>query len=439
MSEYQRDMPGGFAGRLGRPAPSGMGGLMRGIAWIVLVVLVAVVVVWAVWPKSSGSKSAFGANGPIPVGVATISRGDIKISLNGLGTVTPLATVTVHPQITGTLESLAFREGQLVKAGQLLAVIDPRPYQAALDQAKGQLARDEALLANARTDLERYQGLYKQNAVSQQVLNTQQATVGSDEGTVLADRAAVEAAAVNLSYCRIVSPVTGRVGLRQVDAGNLVQAGGSSQIVVVTQLQPMSVLFSLPEDYVDQIMGRVNAGASLPVAAYDRTQTVLIARGVLANVDNEIDPTTGMFKLRAMFDNKDLALFPSQFVNAKILVDTLHDQTRAPVGAIQRGPSGTYVYVIGKDLTASMRPVSVGATDGDQVQITSGLSVGETVVVDGADRLRDGATVVLPGAKTPAAVAPPPGVQSGKGGHHGTWDGKHGHHHHHASSGDGGQ
>ncbi len=401
--------------------------------WIALGLTALAVIIWAVKPTANSNMTGFGRGGPQPVGVATVAKGDIKIILNGLGSVAPLATVTVRPQVTGILNRIYFKEGQMVSAGQLLAEIDPRPFQAALDQAKGQLARDEAQLANAKVDLERYQALWKQNAVSQQQLATQAAAVGTDEGTVKADEAAVEAAEVNLGYCRIVSPIAGRAGLRQVDAGNLVQAGGISAIVVITQLQPISVLFTLPEDDIDRIMSRVNVGAALPVTAFDRSQMAVLASGTLSNVDNQIDAATGTVKMRAMFDNKGNALFPSQFVNVKLLVDTLRDQVTVPTAAIQRGASGSYVYVIGKDLTVSMRTVTTGPADGDRIAIADGLSPGEKVVVDGADRLKDGARVLLPGMKPPEIAAGAShqwgahrGRRSGRPGgrrHHGNWGG----------------
>lgn len=384
-------------------------------------------IIWFLRPASQGGRHGgqFGSNGPVPVGTATVAQGDIRITLDALGAVTPLATVTVKPQVNGIIEKIDFHEGQMVKAGDVLVEIDPRPYQAVVDQAKGTLARDEAQYANAQTDLERYQGLWAQKAISQQILATQAALVRTDAGTVEADRGAVEAAAVNLSYCKITSPVAGRVGLRQIDVGNYVQAGTTPEIVVVTELQPMSVLFTLPEDDVDEISQRLHAGATLPVTAYDRSQTTRLADGTLATLDNEVDPTTGTVKLRALFDNSDNRLFPSQFVNVRVLVNTLHGQTTAPSAAVQHGPSGTYVFVVAPDRTVHMRSVQLGHIDGDTVDVLRGLRPREEVVVDGADRLRDGARVLIPGAASSRGHTG--GTRdSGRGHHHRNWRGSEG-------------
>jgi multidrug efflux system membrane fusion protein len=406
--------------------------------WFLVALLALVFVVWLIRPapNSQANVSRYG-NGPMPVGVGRVTTGNVNITLDALGTVTPLATVTVHPELTGQLMKIDFQEGQMVKAGDVLAEIDPRPYQAAVDQAKGQLERDEATLANAKVDLARYETLNKENAVAQQVYATQIATVRTDTGTVIADKAAVKAAQVNLIYCNITSPVAGRVGIRQVDIGNLVQSGGASTIVVVTELQPMSVLFNVPEDSIDAIMGQVRNGATLSAEAWDRAQTTKLASGTLSVVDNQIDPTTGTVKLRAMFDNTHNELFPQQFVNIRLLINTLRNQTTAPVTAIQRGATGNYVYTINRDSTVSMRTVTLGPTDGAKVAIESGLDPGEKVVVDGADRLRDGSPVLLPGAKPPAVGADQSGTTGQNGAGH-KWSGKNGHHHHHHDGSQGG-
>jgi multidrug efflux system membrane fusion protein len=372
--------------------------------WIGGGVLLLMLFIWAIKPGADSDKSGgrFGMGGPTPVGVAVAQATDIAVSMSALGTVTPLATVTVKPQVTGTLMRINFTEGQMVTAGQVLAEIDPRSYQAALDQANGQLLRDQAQLANAQLDWKRYRTLLSQNSIAKQQVDTQAATVRQDEAIVTGDQAAVETAAINLGYTRIVSPVSGRVGLRQVDIGNIVDPN-SAGIVVVTQLQPISVLFSVPEDNIDAIMTRVKSGATLRVEAYDRGQTKKIATGALSTVDNQIDTTTGTVKLRATFDNADESLFPNQFVNVRLLVSTLHNQTAVPSAAIQRGTSGTFVFAVNADSTVSMRSITLGPTDGDKIAVTSGLKPGETVVIDGADRLRDGAEVTLPNAKPPTA------------------------------------
>src|SRR5215469_9674991 len=364
------------------------------VVWIALGLGLLALLIWAFYPRPQANNRF--NQGAQPVGVATAVSGPIHVNLNALGTVTPLATATVRPQVGGLLTKLFFTEGQMVKAGDPLAEIDPRPYQAALDQAKGQLARDQANLANARVDLTRYQALKQQNAISDQQVATQEALVRSDAGIVQADQANVETAAINLGYTRVVSPVTGRAGLRQTDIGNIVQAGQSTGIVVVTELSPMSVVFTVPEDNISQIMGRVSQGAVLEVDAWDRSQTVKIASGKLATLDNVVDPTTGTVKLRAMFDNTDNKLFPSQFVNIRLLVDTLQNQTVVPVAAVQRGASGTFVFIVNPDKTVNQRTVKLGVQDGTSVAILEGLKPGDTVVVDGADRLRDGSEIQIP-------------------------------------------
>lgn len=375
--------------------------------WLLILLGGIALFVWAILPGSNENVRRGRFHGaPQPVGVAKAVSGDIRVTLNALGTVTPLATVTVRPQVTGVLTRIDFKEGQLVKAGDLLAQIDPRSFQAALDQAKGQLARDAASLANARVDLKRQQALYAVQATSQQALATQAALVRSDEGTVTADQAAVETAAINLGYTRIVAPVGGRVGLRQVDIGNMLTAGQTNGVAVITQEQPMSVLFSVPEDNIDAIMARVSAGAKLRVEAYDRSQTDKIATGTLATVDNTVDVTTGTVKMRALFSNSHHELFPNQFVNVHLLVNTLHNQIVVPASAIQHGSEGDFVFVVNPDKTADQRIVTVGPQDGTNIDILKGIRPGDTVVVDGGDRLRDGAQVTIPDLKA-QTIAPP--------------------------------
>ena len=346
-----------------------------------------------------------GPNSAVAVTVATAASGDIEVRIPALGTITPLATVTVRPQVSGILTKIAFQEGQLVKAGQFLAEIDPRPYQAALEQAKGNLRRDQALLADAKLDLKRFEELIKEDSVAQQQLDTQRALVDQDGGVVESDQAAVRTAQINLEYTHIGSPVTGRVGLRQVDQGNYVTPGDTNGLVVVTELQPISAIFAVPEDNVNTLMQQMQAGVTLTADAYDRGNSAKIGEGTVKTVDNQIDITTGTIKLRALFDNQDGRLFANQFVNIQLVVNVLHDQTVIPGGAVHRGaPNGvvsTFVYLVNTaDNTVSVRPVTLGVIDGERVAITKGLHSGDIVVTEGGDRLRDGASVILP-ANTP--------------------------------------
>lgn len=346
-----------------------------------------------------------GPNAPVAVTVAPVASGEIEVRIPALGTITPLATVTVKPQVNGILTKIAFEEGQLVKAGQFLAEIDPRPYQAALDQAKGNLRRDLALLADAKLDLKRFEELIKEDSVAQQQLDNQRALVDQYGGMIEADQAAVQNAQINLQYTHIVSPVTGRVGLRQVDQGNYVTTGETTGIVVVTQLQPISAIFAVPEDNVTTLMQRLQQGATLTAEAYDRGNSTKLADGQVKNLDNQIDTTTGTIKLRALFDNKDGRLFANQFVNIKLVVNVLRDQTVVPGAAVHRGApdgvAGTFVYLVNPaESKVSVRPVSLGAVDGERIAVTKGLTPGDLVVTEGGDRLRDGAPVLLP-ANTP--------------------------------------
>ena len=373
--------------RLTRPvAVSRRGSWLRWVIGILLLIVVVGAAIWYFRPASRPTAprgGRYAANGPMPGAAAVATKGDRPVVLSELGTVTPLATVTVKTQIAGQLTQVAFQEGQLVKAGDFLAQIDPRPYQAALEQAEGTLARDQALLANAHIDLNRYHKLFAEDSVAEQTLATQQSLVQQLEGTVKTDQGQVDMAKINLAYCHIVSPVTGRVGLRQVDQGNYVQTSDANGIVVITQLQPIDVVFTLPEDNLPDLMKQLHAGATLPVTAFDRSQVKKLALGSFATVDNQIDTTTGTVKIKARFKNEDETLFPNQFVNAQLQLDVLHDATLIPISAIQRGAPGTFVYVIKSDDTVAVQPVTVGPSDSTNSAILKGLDPGTKVVTDG--------------------------------------------------------
>jgi multidrug efflux system membrane fusion protein len=369
-------------------------------AVILAVLLALVLLAWLLTPGKAARTAAaggrFAAGGPMPVVTAQARTGDMPITLIGLGTVSPLATVTVQSQIAGQIMKIAFKEGQTVKEGDALIQIDPRPYQVALEQAEGALARDRALLANARVDLDRYQTLFAQDSIAEQQLATQKSLVAQDEGNVRTDQGQIDAAKLNLTYCHIVSPITGRVGLQQVNVGNYVTPAEPNGLVVVTQLKPITVLFTLPEDDIPPLMKQMHAGVTLPVTAWDRTNTTQLATGALQSIDSQIDTTTGTIRLKAIFPNADESLFPQQFVNVVLLLDTLKGATLIPQAGVQRGAPGTYVYVVNAaDQTVAVRKVTLGAGDAVNISITQGLAVGESVVVDGADKLKDGAKVLL--------------------------------------------
>jgi multidrug efflux system membrane fusion protein len=374
-----------------KPTPRTPWRLALGIL-LILLVIVGIVV----WVRSRPASDVQRARpGLPPVATAPVQSGDINVTINALGTVTSLATVTIRTQISGQLVRVAFTEGQIVNKGDLLAEIDSRPYQLALAQAEGALKRDQALLQAAKLDLERYQNLVKTNAIPRQQLDTQAALVQQDEGLVIADQAQIDTARLNITYCNIVAPVSGRLGLRQVDQGNYVTPGDANGLVIITQLAPISVVFTTAEDNLPPILKRLQAGASLAVTAYDRSGRTKLATGTLSTLDNQIDTTTGTVKLRAQFDNTDSALFPNQFVNVELLVDVLHDTPVVPSSAIQRGAPGTFVYLVNADSTVSVKPVELGPVNGDRIAVKSGLTPGEQVVVDGADKLRDGVKITL--------------------------------------------
>lgn len=342
---------------------------------------------------AAGKSGRRGGGGPIPVSVAVVKKGNIGVYVNALGTVTPVYTVTVASRVVGTLATVNYREGQMVKKGDLLAQIDPRPYTAVLVQAQGQLARDQALLKNAYIDLNRYKEALDQHAIPEQTFATQQATVGQDEGTVKLDEGNLDAAQVNVDYARITSPIDGRVGLRTVDPGNIVPANGTTGIATITQLQPITVIFTMAEDYIDQVATQMRAGHKLKVLALDRSDESQLAEGTVLTLDNQIDAATGTVRVRCNFANRDLKLFPNEFVNARLLVRTLIGVNLVPTAVIQRNGDQAFVYVVNTTANnVQSRNVTVGTTDGETAAIT-GVNVGDTLVTDGFDRLTDGAKV----------------------------------------------
>ena len=329
----------------------------------------------------------------VPVVAATARIGSMGVYLSGLGTVTPLNTVTIHTRVDGELVDVAFTEGQIVQKGDLLARIDPGPFEVQLTQAEGQQAKDGATLTNTQLDLVRYQDLSRQGLIPKQQVDTQVATVNQAEGAVQSDRGQIDGAKLNLAYSRITAPISGRTGLRLIDPGNIVHAADTGGLVVITQLDPIAVVFTIPEDVLPQVMRHMRAGAKLRVDAYDRDAKTKLATGTLLTVDNQIDQTTGTVKLKTLFQNTDSQLFPNQFVNARLLVDTIHDTVIVPSAAIQRSPQATFVYVVKPDKSVEMRTVEVRLTDGEDTAIRSGVSVGEVVVTDGVDKLQQGTKV----------------------------------------------
>ena len=397
-------------------APQGpKSGWKRALKWIVFALTVIVMLVFT-WRHFHAAKDAGQAGGQgkrggknqvMPVQVKTLVAGDLNIFINALGSVVPRSSVIVHPRVDGELISVNFTEGQTVQKGDLLLQIDPRPYQVALTQAEGQLAKDQAALLSARQDLSRYQSLVKEGSISKQQVDQQIALVNQAEGTVKSDQGQVSGARLNLSYCQVTAPVSGRLGLRQVDVGNIVHASDANGVVVINQFQPIDVTYAIPEDQVQSVLKQVHAGSTLPVSALDRAQKTVLDSGKLRSLDNQIDPTTGTLKFKAEFANQANNLFPNQFVNVRMLVETQKNVTLLPSAAIQRGVKGTFVYVVNTDSTVNARPITLGAIDGDNTAVLSGVSVGERVVLDGADKLKDGGKVKVidPNAKTPTESA----------------------------------
>lgn len=398
-----------------------------------IVVLLAAALAWWQWPATDqpasegargpgggslsgpggrpGGFRGMGMGGPVPVRLATAALGDYAVELKALGTVTAFNTVSVLPRVDGQLVKVLFEEGQLVKAGQMLAQIDPRPYRAALDKAEGDLAERRAELKNAELDLKRYQGLYAEDSIAKQTLDTQQATVEQLRGGLQSLQAAVAEARLNLEFTEVKAPIAGRLGLRQVDVGNLVTSGGTTPLVTITQTAPITVSFTLPEAELPALLARHRGGEALKVEAWDRGERQRLAEGVLASLDNQIDTATGTVKLKARFENGDERLFPNQFVNVRLLLETRREALLLPAAAVQFGSAGTFVYVVGADNKVIVRPVTVAASNGEQSLIGAGLAAGEQVVLEGTDRLREGSTVeVVEGAakEVTPPVAPAP-------------------------------
>jgi len=354
--------------------------------------------------RNTSAQASAAIHPGVPVSAAEVKRGDLNRYLTAIGTVTAFNTVTVKTRVDGQIVNVAFKEGQTVHQGDLLVEVDPRPYQAALAQAEGQLAKDQATLLNAKITLERDRSLYQQGVIAAQDFDNQQSLVGQSAGAVQSDRANIEAAKVQVTYTRITAPITGRIGLRLVDQGNIVHAADPTGLAVITQLQPIAVDFSIPEDNLPQVIKDMRNGQELPVDAFDRELRTQLAIGTLETFDSQIDQSTGTIKLKAVFPNNDYSLFPNQFVNVKLLVDTMRDTLLAPAAAVQRNPQGTFVYVIKPDNTVEVRTVTVGATQGDVAALGSGVTPGELLVTDGLDKLQAGSKVIVQAAAKQAAA-----------------------------------
>jgi multidrug efflux system membrane fusion protein len=368
--------------------------------WL-LIIAAAALAVWMIRSRQTNAQAPGGAGGRagrvmvIPVAAAPATRGDIPVYLDGLGSVTPVYTVSVHTRVDGQLMNVYFKEGQFVNVGDVLLDIDPRPFQVMLEQAQGLMAHDQALLANSKVDLARYQTLLAQDAIPKQQLDTQVSTVAQYEGAIKTDQGAIDNAKLQIVYCHITAPIGGRVGLRLVDPGNIVHASDANPLLVITQMQPITVVFTLPEDSLPPVLQKLHAGARLTVDAYNRDRTRKLSSGYLLTTDNQIDQTTGTLKLKAVFENRDGTLFPMQFVNVRLLVEVKRQQVIVPAVAIQRGSQGTYVYVVKPDSTADVRVVTTGVSEGGNTSIDRGIEVGENVVIDGADKLQPGTKVTV--------------------------------------------
>jgi multidrug efflux system membrane fusion protein len=410
----------------------------KGWLWLLVLLAAGAAIAYYYWPRSGAGGNSGAGNAPAtsgsggrggrgagitPVVAARAKKGDISVYVEALGNVTSLSTVTIKSRVDGQLMEVKYKEGDIVQQGAPLVEIDTRPYQVALEQAEGQQLRDQALLANANVDLSRYAGLLKQNAVPEQQYATQKALVAQDEGVVKSDQGQIDAAKLNLVYCHIASPITGRVGLRLVDAGNIVHASDAAGLVVITQVQPISVVFTISEDKLPIVLTRYRAGQQLSVEAWDRDAGTFsdmrkrFAIGMLATIDNEIDQTTGTLRLRAIYPNKDYALFPNQFVNVRLLVEQKHGVVLIPNGAVQITSDNKYVYLVKPDSTVTVRNITSGTSEGDQTEVVSGLDAGDVVVMQGVDKLNEGSKVVASIAgEQPAAGRGGRGGRSGRGG-----------------------
>jgi multidrug efflux system membrane fusion protein len=407
--------------------PRNPGAKRHGWIWVLLIVLAAVGAFWYFHTSKSnaqadgsapqaaagkgGKSGRGGANqGPttVPVVVASAQRGDLPVYLDGLGTVTAFNTVTVRSRVDGQIVKINFTEGQMVHQGEALVEIDPRPFQVQLEQAEGTLAKDQAQLRDVQVNFDRFQLLYKEGVIPKQQFDTQGAQVGQFEGSIKGDQGTIDNAKLQLVYSHITAPISGRVGLRLVDIGNIVHAADANGLLVITQLQPIAVIFALPQDQLSQVMAKLHGSAQLPVEAWDRDDTQKITTGKLLTIDNQIDTTTGTYKLKAEFNNEKNILFPNQFVNIHLLVDTKRNIVTVPSAAVQRGPQGTYVYLAQTDNTVKIQPVTVSLSSGNSVGIASGLQAGDSVVVDGQDKLQDGSKIEAHTAPagTPNASAP---------------------------------
>ena len=360
--------------------------------------------------SSKGQGRGMGAGFVVPVVVATVQRGDLPVYFNGLGTVTAFNTVTVHSRVDGQITKINFQEGQFVHQGESLLEIDPRPYQVQLEQAEGQLAKDQAQLRDVQVNYERYQLLYKEGVIPKQQLDTQGSQVGQFEGAIKADQGTIDSAKLQLVYSHVTAPISGRIGLRLVDVGNIVHATDTNGLLVITQLQPIAVIFALPQDQLPQVATKLRNGEQLVVDAYDRDDTTKIESGKLLTIDNQIDTTTGTYKLKAVFNNDRDLLFPNQFVNVHLLADIKKNLVIVPASAIQRGPQGTYVYVVQSGNTAKIQTATIALTTANSVGLSAGLNAGDVVVVDGQDKLQDGSQV------NPSAAPAAPSAQNANAG-----------------------